>query len=102
MSDKNIYEYTGTAIKPDIKVKNNGKELIEGSDYTVKYYNNVNVPTGTTVNKQPRITVTGKGAFSGSASANFRITRKDINADDVIKSKIVGIRGKKVPVPAIY
>ena len=62
----------------------------------------MNVPTGTTANKQPKVTVTGKGSFTGSTSANFRITRKDINADDVIKSRIVVVQGKKVPAPAIY
>lgn len=101
-ADTSSYEYTGTAIRPEIRVRNNGKDLTEGSDYSVRYTNNINVSTGAAANKQPRVTVTGKGAFSGSASATFRIARKDINAEDVIKSKIIVVRGKKAPMPAIY
>ncbi len=101
-ADTSSYEYTGAAIRPEIRVRNNGKNLTEGSDYSVRYTNNINVSTGAAANKQPRVTVTGKGAFSGSASATFRIARKDINAEDVIKSKIIVVRGKKAPMPAIY
>ena len=101
-ADTSSYEYTGAAIRPEIRVRNNGKNLTEGSDYSVRYTNNINVSTGAAANKQPRVTVTGKGAFSGSASATFRIARKDINAEDVIKSKMIVVRGKKAPMPAIY
>lgn len=101
-ADTSSYEYTGTAIRPEIKVRNNGKDLTEGSDYAVRYTNNINVSTGAAANKQPKVTVTGKGAFSGSTSATFRIARKDINAEDVIKSRMIVVRGKKASMPAIY
>ena len=58
-ADTSSYEYTGAAIRPEIRVRNNGKNLTEGSDYSVRYTNNINVSTGAAANKQPRVTVTG-------------------------------------------
>ena len=50
-ADTSSYEYTGTAIRPEIRVRNNGKDLTEGSDYSVRYTNNINVSTGAAANK---------------------------------------------------
>lgn len=63
--------YTGSAIKPEIKVSYNGRPLVEGTNYTVKYANNVKAGYG-------RITVTGKGNFRSSKTQNFAIVRADI------------------------
>lgn len=64
--------YTGTAVKPEIKVSYNGRRLILGSDYTVKYVNNVKVGTA-------KIAVTGKGSFGRTNSeTNFEIAPRDI------------------------
>ena len=60
--------YTGTAIKPNPTVKVSGKTLKKGVDYTVSYKGNVNV--GTAV-----VTVTGKGAYSGSKQAAFEVVK---------------------------
>lgn len=51
--------YTGRAIKPAVIVTNNGEELTEGEDYTVKYGNNV-IAADKSAKKAPKITVTGK------------------------------------------
>ncbi|MCH5249861.1 MAG: InlB B-repeat-containing protein, partial [Lachnospiraceae bacterium] len=65
--DGNSYTYTGSAIIPEVEVKNNGILLTEGIDYTVKCSNNVKVTT-----KNPaKVTVTGKGNLSGNTSATF-------------------------------
>lgn len=62
----------------------------------------MNACTSAATDKQPKVTVTGKGNFSGTTSATFQITSKDINAKDVIKGRIVVVRGKQIPMPSIY
>ena len=59
--------YTGGAIAPNPTVKIGSRTLRAGTDYTVSYKNNVNVGTAT-------VTVTGRGSYTGSKSATFRIT----------------------------
>ena len=58
--------YTGEAIEPTIVVKDGETTLVENTDYTVTYSNNVNTGTAT-------VTVTGMGNYSGTATANFTI-----------------------------
>lgn len=60
------YIYDGKAKTPGVTVKDGTKTLVNGTDYTVKYSNNVNVGTAT-------VTVTGKGNYTGSKSTNFKI-----------------------------
>ena len=92
------YEYTGNAIKPAIIVTNNGEELVAGVDYTVKYNNNVNVPT----KKEPTITVTGKGNIAGSVSTTFKIVPKDIADSDVIEGSVVVVKNSKATPILVY
>lgn len=66
------YAYTGTAKKPSVTVKLNGTTLKSGTDYTVSYKNNTNAGTAT-------VTVTGKGAYGGTASKNFAITAASLS-----------------------
>nr|MCR5603298.1 hypothetical protein [Lachnospiraceae bacterium] len=64
-----FYYYTGSPIKPAIKVVDNeaGKTLAETTDYTVRYYNNKKVGTAS-------ISVKGKGNYDKeSAGATFEI-----------------------------
>ena len=84
-----IYTYTGTQIKPAILVTNDGEPLQEGIDYTVKYSNNINAADATSNQKQPTITVTGKGNLTGSVTISFTIERKDIDDPDVVKGDVV-------------
>ena len=58
--------YTGKELTPKPVVTVNGKELVEGRDYTLYYYNNVN-PGEAGVN------ITGKGMYLGNISAHFTI-----------------------------
>ncbi len=59
--------YTGYAITPSLTVYSNGTILREGTDYSVNYTNNINIGTAT-------VTITGIGRYSGTKTANFRIT----------------------------
>ena len=58
--------YSGKALEPAVTVKLGDKTLVKGTDYDVKYSNNVNVGTAT-------VTVTGKGAYTGTKTSSFVI-----------------------------
>ena len=60
------YAYDGKAKKPSVTVKLNGKTLKNGTDYTVSYSNNTKVGTA-------KVTITGKGNYTGSVSKTFSI-----------------------------
>ena len=70
------YTYTGVAIEPKVKVKlslsESGKKktvvLERDTDYTVTYSDNVNVGTA-------KITINGIGAYKGTATGSFKVTR---------------------------
>ena len=61
--------YTGSAVKPAVKVYAGGKRLTEGVDYNVAYTDNDKIGTA-------KVTVTGMGYFSGSKSAEFTIEKR--------------------------
>ena len=64
--------YTGSAIEPEIDVSVSGEKVMENTDFTVKYSNNINVGTA-------KVTVSGKGIYKVLASvANFTIITKSI------------------------
>lgn len=118
------YVYTGAGITPEIWVTCNGSSLMPGKDYTVKYANNkaaFELPEGVendqegflslpanTLKKAPKITVTGKGNYSGTAVVYFEIHQKNIsenNTDDgtlpVTVSDITAVRNTKAA-PLVY
>ena len=72
-------DYTGSAIEPKLTVKLSGKVLSLNKDYTVKYTNNVNPGTATA-------TVTFKGNYTGTVSAQFKIVGSAKPATPVITS----------------
>lgn len=96
------YEYTGSAIKPEIEVYNNGELLTEGTDYSVKYSNNVKACTNRSAKNAPKITVTGRGNLTGSTSTTFEIQPKNLDSEDVIKGDIVIASGSKAVPVLVY
>ena len=60
--------YTGSAIKPAVTVKYDGKTLVANTDYTLSYSNNMNAGTATVV-------ITGKGDYEGSKTVHFTIAK---------------------------
>ena len=70
---KTSMPYTGKAVKPKVTVKARvaGKSvtLKVGTDYTVKYVNNVKAGTA-------KVIVTGKGNFTGTVTKTFKIVKK--------------------------
>ena len=88
------FVYDGTAKKPGIHVTNNGEELVEGVDYTVKYTNNVNAADKNDA-KAPTITVTGKGNLTGKIETKFTILKKSLEDEDVIFGDVIVANASK-------
>ena len=87
------YEYTGSAITPGtVTVTLDGATLRAGSDYSVSYKNNVNVGTAT-------VTVTGRGAYRGTATGTFAITKAKVTAP-VAASGLIFTGSAQTGVPA--
>jgi hypothetical protein len=63
--------YNGTEQKPAATVKDGETTLVEGTDYTLAYTNNVNVGTAT-------VTATGIGNYTGTQTKEFAITKADM------------------------
>ena len=61
--------YTGSKITVETVVKNGTYKLQKDKDYTVSYKNNVKIGTATVI-------ITGKGSYSGTKKAYFRIIPK--------------------------
>ena len=71
--NEDSYTYTGKPIKPQIRVYDGKRLLMEKKDYTLSYKNNVNAATADSGNKAPTITVTSKGNYKGKATKTFTI-----------------------------
>lgn len=82
--------YTGKAISPAPVVKCGKVTLKKGTDYTLNYADNKNVGTAT-------ITITGKGAYSGSIKKTFKIIPKGTTVSKLTspKSKTLKVVWKK-------
>lgn len=76
------FTYDGNAKTPDPVVVLNGETLIKDTDYTVSYAENVNAGTAT-------VTVTGKGNYSGTASGEYEITKREITIIVDAKNTVV-------------
>ncbi|WP_028510368.1 leucine-rich repeat protein [Ruminococcus sp. NK3A76] len=74
--------YTGAAVKPNPTVKVGAAALKANTDYTVSYTNNTNAG-------KAKVTVTGKGNYTGTASKEFNITKVSI-----AKATVSGIANK--------
>ncbi|MCD7886272.1 MAG: leucine-rich repeat protein, partial [Clostridiales bacterium] len=67
------YTYTGSALTPAVTVTDtDGNELVENTDYTVKYTKNTNAGTAT-------VKVTGTDGYTGSVKASFTIAPADLS-----------------------
>ncbi|MCH5192101.1 MAG: leucine-rich repeat protein [Oscillospiraceae bacterium] len=64
-------EYTGEDIRPAVVVRLDGKILVEGVDYSIKYSSGTD--TGTMF-----FTINGRGNYTGSIDCYYNIVRRDI------------------------
>lgn len=79
------YDYTGKAVKPDVRVYDHTTLLRQKSDYTIAYARNTKAyiyasgDQAFEAKKAPVITVTGKGNYAGKETQYFRILPLDIS-----------------------
>ncbi len=78
------YQYTGTARKPAVTVKNGTTTLKSGTDYTVSYSNNIKAGTAT-------VKMTGKGNYSGTITKTYTISPRKISS-----CKISGLKASYI------
>lgn len=71
------YTFDGTAKEPGIRIELDNKTLTEGTDYTVKYENNVNAGTAT-------IRAIGAGSYAGEITKTFTIAKADLKNAEVV------------------
>ena len=74
--------YTGSAVTLAPAATFNGRKLVQGTDYTLSYKNNVNAGNAT-------VTFIGKGNFTGTLPKGFAISKAAMN-----KTAIQGIVSK--------
>lgn len=79
MIDDNDCVYDGSKQEPYIEVMQDGRYLDSWFDYDVAYSNNVNAGTAT-------VKITGKGAYAGAVTKQFKIQPLSISDDWVTVS----------------
>lgn len=99
-------KYTGKAIKPEIQVYDGDTLLVQGTDYTVSYKNNVKVCNAkkTELSKAPSVIVKGKKNYSDSQAITFSIVAIDLNDNGItVENMAAAYTGKDLkPVPVVY
>jgi len=63
---KTKFRYTGMTAEPEAVVMYGGKTLVQGTDYSIEYRNNIKTGTAYAI-------ITGKGEYSGRAVESFLI-----------------------------
>lgn len=78
-------EFTGFEIEPvpvvTIGSGENKKTLVEGTDYTISYANNIDVASRTIGSLAPKVIVEGMGNYQGTTDRSFSITQKNISSN---------------------
>ena len=87
-------KYTGKALVQHPVVTVNGKKLREGADYNIKCTSNVNPG-------KARVTITGKGAYKGTAIANFTVAKANNGAKVTTSTKSVKAANLKKAAKAV-
>ena len=99
------YTYTGSAIKPSVKIYDGKRLLTENKDYTIYFKNNTNVASKDDKKNPPTITIKGKGNYNSQETETFTIVARDIGDTDITVSQIPSAAYNKnknyTPVPAI-
>ena len=86
--------FTGSPLTPAPSVKLGTTVLTKDKDYTVSYSGNVNVGTA-------KITVSGKGEYTGSASGSFKITAKSLAGAKVTAANQTYTGSALTPAPKV-
>ncbi len=81
--------YTGSKITPSLSIVNTAGAIIESSNYSIAYQNNVNVGVAT-------VTVSGKNNYSGTLTTTFNIVKRKISTCTVAKIGNQSYTGKAI------
>ena len=71
--DTDSYYYTGETIQPEVRVIDNGNNLIKGTNYTVSYGTTAYQTHVSSGNNMGSVTITGIGDYTGTKTVNFKI-----------------------------
>ena len=86
--------YTGKEIKQNLVITDGSEELVNGTQYTLSYANNINVGKAT-------VTITGTGNYVGTVEKSFWITAADISKCTVKLSKTTMVYTSKYLAPGV-
>ena len=81
--------YTGKVLEPSLTVAYAGKALQKDVDYTLSYENNKKAGTA-------KITIEGKGAYTGSKTVKFKIKKASVKKAAAKKLKARTYTGKRI------
>lgn len=93
--DETGYTYTGSAIKPQVRVYDKNKRLELNKDYTITYKNNTKVNDASVEKTAPTIIVKGKGNYTKQETVTFKILPKNITDSDIVISNPIRKENKK-------
>lgn len=93
--DEAGYTYTGSAIKPSIRVYDKDKRLELNKDYTITYKNNTKVNDASVEKTAPTIIVKGKGNYTKQETVTFKILPKNITDFDIVISNPIRKENRK-------
>ncbi|MCH5249132.1 MAG: InlB B-repeat-containing protein [Lachnospiraceae bacterium] len=85
--DEEAIYYSVKGATPKVEVTVNGAELIEGTDYTVKYSANK------TVTKSANITITGKGNYAKKPTKQTTFEIKNLDMNDLEVAAVTAYSG---------
>ena len=86
-ANPNALRFTGSEIRPEIKVTCNGHVLSNLTDYTTEYFYNTHV----TNSRSTKVRISGKDKFTGTRTVYFSIIPKDISYDRAIAVEVPAI-----------
>jgi hypothetical protein len=70
--------YTAGSVTPALKIKDGDSSLLQGVDYTVTYTNNEELG-------KAKVTITGKGNYTGTKTMQFQIVKKSVSNCKITK-----------------
>ena len=74
------YQYSGSAYRPKVTVKDSQGNTIAAKNYTVSYSSNKNIGTA-------KVTIKFKGNYSGTVTKTFNIVPKNVGISEVTSKK---------------
>ena len=84
--------YTGKAVTPTVNLVAGGQVLKQDTDYTVSYSNNINVGVA-------RVTVQGKGRYTGSISTTFDVVDTSLVLKDGVYTISSALGNRVLDIP---